>query len=78
MATMFCPGCGNSISAEEKAKGYCPGCGKAVLVRDWYEILSYALTPEGRCRHCDAPLTGRYEAFSRPWGRKRVPVRIAA
>jgi hypothetical protein len=28
MATMFCPGCGKSISAEEKAKGFCPGCGK--------------------------------------------------
>jgi hypothetical protein len=28
MPTMFCPGCGKSLSAEEKAKGFCPGCGK--------------------------------------------------
>ena len=57
---------------------FCPGCGKAVIVRDWYEILTYALTPEGHCRHCDTRLPGRYDAPQRPWGRKRVPVRIAA
>ena len=27
MPTMFCPGCGKSLSAEQKATGYCPGCG---------------------------------------------------
>jgi len=57
---------------------YCPGCGRAVIVRDWYEILSYALTDEGRCRHCDSRLPGRYQAFTRPWGRRRVPVHITA
>ena len=57
---------------------FCPGCAKPVIVRDWYEILSYTLTPEGRCRHCDTTLAGRYERFGRPWGRRRVPVHIAA
>ena len=57
---------------------FCPGCGNAVIVRDWYEILTYALTPEGHCRHCNTCLPGRYQALQRPWGRKRVPVRIAA
>jgi pyruvate formate lyase activating enzyme len=57
---------------------FCPGCGKAVIVRDWYEILTYAVTPEGQCRHCDTRLPGRYAALKRPWGRKRVAVRIAA
>ncbi len=57
---------------------FCPGCGKAVIVRDWYEILTYAVTPEGQCRHCDTQLPGRYAALKRPWGRKRVAVRIAA
>lgn len=28
MPTMYCPGCGKAISAEEKAAGACPGCGK--------------------------------------------------
>ncbi len=57
---------------------FCPGCGKAVIVRDWYEILTYAVTPEGHCRHCDTQLPGRYDAPKRPWGRKRIAVRIAA
>ena len=47
---------------------FCPGCAKPVIVRDWHEILDYALTPEGRCRHCDAQLPGRFDAFDRTAG----------
>jgi pyruvate formate lyase activating enzyme len=67
-----------NVHDREGGTTFCPACGKAVIVRDWYEILTYALTPDGRCRHCAAPLPGRYAAFERPWGRKRVPVHIAA
>jgi len=56
---------------------FCPGCGKAVIVRDWHDILRYELTDDGRCRHCDAQLPGRFEAFKGPWGRRRVPVRVS-
>ena len=56
---------------------FCPGCGKPVIVRDWYEILRYELTDDGRCRHCDASVPGRFAAFDRAWGRRRVPVRVA-
>ena len=56
---------------------FCPGCGKPVIVRDWHDILSYALTDDGRCRHCEAQLPGRFEAFKGPWGRRRVPVRVS-
>ena len=31
---------------------FCPGCGKPVIVRDWHEILRYAVTADGRCDHC--------------------------
>jgi pyruvate formate lyase activating enzyme len=55
---------------------FCPGCGKPVIVRDWHEILDYALTPEGCCRHCNAPLPGRFEAFAGQRGRRRVPIRV--
>ena len=51
---------------------------KPVIVRDWHEILSYALTPDGRCRHCDAQLPGRFAAFDGQWGRRRVPIRVQA
>jgi pyruvate formate lyase activating enzyme len=66
-----------NVHDHEGGTTFCPGCGQAVIVRDWYEILSYTLTPEGRCRHCDTRLPGRYGAFERPWGRKRVPVHVA-
>ena len=56
---------------------FCPGCDEPLIVRDWYEILSYGLTPEGRCAHCDSEVPGRYGHFERPWGRRRVGVRLA-
>jgi len=67
-----------NVHDREGGTTFCPGCAKPVIVRDWYEILSYTLTPEGRCPHCDTALPGRYERFGRPWGRRRVAVHIAA
>ncbi len=67
-----------NVHDREGGTTFCPGCGQAVIVRDWYEILAYEVTPEGHCRHCDARLPGRYDALGPPWGRRRVPVRIAA
>jgi pyruvate formate lyase activating enzyme len=55
---------------------FCPSCGKPVIVRDWHEILDYALTPDGRCRHCAAQLPGRFDAFAGQRGRRRIPVRV--
>jgi pyruvate formate lyase activating enzyme len=57
---------------------FCPACAKPLIVRDWYEILDYNLTPEGRCAHCDAAVGGRYGTFDHQFGRRRIPVRVAA
>jgi len=54
----------------------CPGCGKAVIVRDWYEITKYALDDSGRCQ-CGTVIPGRFGAFERPFGRRRLPVKLA-
>ena len=54
----------------------CPGCGKPVIVRDWYEILSYELDDAGRCRHCQTAIAGRFGKFERPFGAQRTPVRL--
>jgi pyruvate formate lyase activating enzyme len=56
---------------------FCPGCKRPVIERDWHEILSYKLTDDGRCSHCDAQLPGRFAAFAGQWGRRRVPVRVS-
>ncbi|MDD5297863.1 MAG: AmmeMemoRadiSam system radical SAM enzyme [Rhodocyclaceae bacterium] len=55
---------------------YCPSCGQAVVVRDWYQIERYQLTPEGKCGHCGTPIAGRFAAWTGQFGRQRVPVRI--
>jgi len=58
---------------------FCPGCARPLIVRDWHEILRYDLTTEGACKHCGATLPGRFERFDgQRWGRRRVPVRLAA
>ncbi len=57
---------------------FCPGCAKPLIVRDWHEILDYALTPEGACRHCGTAIPGRFERFERAFGSRRIPIRMAA
>ncbi len=55
----------------------CPSCGEPVIVRDWYQIKSYRLTEEGACGHCGARLPGRYQMFGKPFGPRRIPVRLS-
>ena len=38
----------------------CPGCGQVLIERDWYAILSYRVTPDGRCPGCGAVVPGRF------------------
>ena len=54
----------------------CAACGAALIVRDWYELLAYRLTPEGRCPDCGARAPGRFDAAPGRFGARRVPVRI--
>jgi len=55
----------------------CPGCRKPLIVRDWYAILDYRVTADGKCPHCGTAIAGRYEKFSGAFGRRRVPVQIS-
>jgi pyruvate formate lyase activating enzyme len=56
---------------------YCPGCKAPLIVRDWYQIEDFSVTPDGRCPHCQAAIAGRFETFSRAFGRRRVPIRLS-
>ena len=56
---------------------YCPGCGDAVIVRDWYRILQYRVTPGGLLQKVRRGAPGRFEEFKKPFGPRRVPVRLA-
>ncbi len=57
---------------------FCPGCGKTVIERDWYDIRSYSLTDDGHCGDCGSAIAGRFSRFEKPFGAKRIPVRLAA
>jgi len=57
---------------------FCPGCEKPLIVRDWHDVVRYRVTDEGGCSHCGAALPGRYAPYEGAWGRRRIPVRIAA
>jgi pyruvate formate lyase activating enzyme len=57
---------------------YCPHCGNAVIARDWYRILNYRVTDDGRCKECGGALAGRFEHFTKAFGPRRIPVRLAA
>jgi pyruvate formate lyase activating enzyme len=66
-----------NVHDEESGSTYCPSCENAVIVRDWYEIHGYRLTDDGACTHCGARLAGRYQKFGKPFGSRRIPVRLS-
>ncbi len=55
----------------------CAACGQALIERDWYEILAWNLTDDGRCTACNTPCPGRFEGPPGTWGGRRRPVRLA-
>jgi len=57
---------------------YCPSCGEAVIERDWYRIGRYRLSDAGACLACGASVAGRFQKFAKPFGPRRIPVRLAA
>ncbi|MGA2059546.1 MAG: AmmeMemoRadiSam system radical SAM enzyme [Thermoguttaceae bacterium] len=76
---------GNVID-QERQHTYCPGCGRAVIERNGYDILSYAIKEGrisnssyegGRCMFCQMPIAGRFEDAPGTWGSRRLPIRIA-
>ena len=56
---------------------YCPGCHAPVIVRDWYRIEDYRLTADGHCPACHTRVAGRYTAYTRAFGQRRIPVHIS-
>ncbi|MBK9085210.1 MAG: AmmeMemoRadiSam system radical SAM enzyme [Sterolibacteriaceae bacterium] len=65
-------------NVHDKAGGStnCPGCGKPLIVRDWYDILDYRVTPEGTCSACGAAIAGRFDEYQGSFGQRRIPVHI--
>jgi len=57
---------------------FCPSCKAALIVRDWYQINEYHLTPDGHCPHCHTRIAGQFDRMAGNFGRKRIPVIVGA
>jgi pyruvate formate lyase activating enzyme len=66
----------------------CPKCATLLIERYGYRILSYRLTPDGRCPSCDTAIAGRWaerfegqiseHPFAAGLGKRRPPFRIVS
>ena len=65
-----------NVHDEEGGTTYCPSCEQPLIVRDWYDIRAYCVTADGACVSCGARLPGRYQKFGKPFGPRRIPVRL--
>jgi len=54
----------------------CPGCQARLVARDWYELLEYRLTPDGRCPDCGQAIPGRFDPAPGHFGRRGIPVQL--
>ncbi|MEI8168026.1 MAG: AmmeMemoRadiSam system radical SAM enzyme [Rhodoferax sp.] len=53
---------------------FCHHCHAPLIVRDWYQINHYRLTPQGHCPHCSTALAGRFDEKAGHFGRRRIPI----
>ena len=67
-----------NIRDREGGTTYCAQCGTALIVRDWYQIESYALNPDGTCPGCGQRLAGHFTQFalSEQFGRQRQRIEL--
>ena len=65
-----------NVHDETGGSTLCPSCENAVIVRDWYDIRGYHLTDAGACTFCGAAVAGRFQKFGKPFGPRRIPVRL--
>src|SRR5918992_1148663 len=65
-----------NVHDEPGGSTYCPSCEQRVIRRDWYDIRGYQLDDAGACKHCGTRLPGRFQKFGKPFGPRRIPVRL--
>ena len=55
---------------------YCSSCHTPLIIRDWYKIEDYRLTPAAQCPKCGTLCAGRFDEKPGRWGARRQPIRI--
>jgi pyruvate formate lyase activating enzyme len=66
-----------NVHDREGQSTWCHACGALLIERDWYELGTWNLTPQGECGACGARCAGVFEAAPGHWGARRQPVRLA-
>jgi pyruvate formate lyase activating enzyme len=64
-----------NVHDPEGGTTYCKACKTPLVVRDWYEILDYAIA-RGGCPTCGTKADGHFEARPGTWGRRRLRVQM--
>jgi pyruvate formate lyase activating enzyme len=54
----------------------CPACGQLAVGREGYDITTWRLDSEGRCRECKSPIPGVFEGRAGAFGSRRIPVML--
>jgi len=67
-----------NIHDEATQSTYCRACGSRLIGRDWYEIASWNLTRDGRCKSCGTACAGVFDDPPGGWGHRRRPLLIGA
>ena len=57
---------------------FCAHCRAPLVVRDWYQMKQYRLTPEGDCPDCGNRLAGCFDRQVGNFGRQRIPIALGA
>lgn len=66
-----------NVHDSEGGTTFCPACAAALIERDGYAIDRYELPDDACCPHCQTPIAGHFGKFDRPFGTRRIPVRLA-
>jgi pyruvate formate lyase activating enzyme len=66
-----------NVHDREGGATICPECAEKVVERDWYTLLGWKVTGDGRCRSCGTAIAGVFDGAPGEWGARRVPVRLA-
>ena len=60
-----------NIHDPEGQSTYCHACQALLIGRNWYELLAWNLTAEGRCQRCGTLCAGVFEETHGRWGQRR-------
>ncbi|MDO6564216.1 AmmeMemoRadiSam system radical SAM enzyme [Amphritea sp. 1_MG-2023] len=66
-----------NIAALTSNSTFCSQCGLCLIERHQYQLGNWNLDAKGRCRRCQTPLAGRFEASPGHWGARRQPLKIS-